>query len=253
MTILGIDVARYQPTNPDPASTIPNVQFYFAKATQGTTPDPTYAAHIAHARAAHIPVVGAYHYGDKRIDPIAQLNAFLAIAGKVGAYALDEEGSNALTYSQARIFITGLKKRVPKAILYHSDFGFPDYGQDLDWVANYSHKPARHWDFWQYGPAAPHVDGDRYNGTTNQMLKALGLQTSSTTYIAYISLLTPLYNRFGVRTGTYVHGGGTRLVVSHLTRINGFYFYKILQGDKTGYYLHAGSKTFVVNKVVVNG
>lgn len=247
MTVPGIDVAKYQPTSPDPAAIVPNIQFYFAKATQGTTPDPTYIAHVAHARDHHIPVVGAYHFG-VNAPALMQLNAFLGYAGHVQAFALDVEGANRMTDAQARQFIAGLKSEGKVAILYHSESGFPNYGQDLNWVANYSRAPRIPWDFWQYGPAAANVDGDKYKGTTTQMMQALKLPVSTTQYMAYISTFTPLYNQFGNRVG-YVHGGGTRMIVSALVKLNQYWYYKILSGEFTGKYLHAGGKTFVVNKV----
>lgn len=250
MTIItGIDVAKYQPVSPDPATTVPNIQFYIAKATQGTTPDPTYAAHVVHARQANIPVVGAYHFGTNS-DPAAQLAAFLKTAGKVELYALDVEGVNGMTSVQAKQFIAGLKSAGHKAVMYHSLSGFPNYGQDLNWVAYYSKLPPPiHWDFWQYGSATTNVDGDRYNGSTAAMLTALGL--SSASYLmAYIRLWVPLYNSLGHDTGQIVHGGGTRLKIGPLTRLsNGLHYYRILEGTFTNLYLHSGDPRFVVYKV----
>lgn len=250
--IPGVDVAKYQPTNPDPASTVPNIQFYFAKATEGTTVDPTYAAHVAHARSAHIPVIGAYHFG-VNMDAKQQLDAFLKAAGNVQAFALDVEGSNPMTENQARYFLAGLKNAGHRAILYHSESGFPHWGQDLNWVAKYSSKqPVIPWNFWQYGPAAHNVDGDRFNGTTNQMLKALGLQINTTYLMAYIRLWVPLYNRLGQKTTHVVHSG-TRLKIGPMQRFsNGLHYYRILDAAYAGLFLHAGDPRFTIYRVPAN-
>lgn len=175
MAIKGVDVARYQPTNPDTAANLHGIQFYIAKATEGTSPDPTYAAHIAHARARSIPLVMAYHFGRNDVPVAQQLAAFLVIAGDVDGYALDVEGANAIPKAQALYFRDGMHDAGKRIGLYHSLSGFPNWGFDWDWVAFYnSTPPSISWDMWQYGPAAPNIDGDLFRGTTDELAALIG-------------------------------------------------------------------------------
>lgn len=159
MSIKGIDVAKYQPTNPDPAA-LPGISFYIAKATEGTTPDPTYSAHIAHARSQGIPLVGAYHFADNRVPIPEQIDAFLHYAVDADGYCIDREGAYPLTQSEFTAFLTGFHSKALKLGLYGSESGYPSWGQDWRWVANYSHEPTIPYHIWQYGPYAPNVDGD---------------------------------------------------------------------------------------------
>lgn len=176
MPIKGIDVAKYQPTNPDPAN-LAGISFYIAKATHGTTQDPTYALHIKHAREQAIPLVMAYHFG-VNAPVLPQVNAFLSVAGKVDGYALDNEGPNQMTTAQKKEFLRLMHERGHLLIGYASESGYLDYGQDIRWVANYSREPNIAYDIWQYGPYAPNVDGNIFPGTLAELKKLLGVDVA---------------------------------------------------------------------------
>lgn len=169
MTVDGIDISHHQATTPSLAG----LEFLFARATYGTSPDRLYAQHIANARRAGL-VVGAYHFG--RNQPVAdQVDAFLRAAGDVDLYALDLEsdgGSPAMTASQARAFIAAMHARGRRVGLYHSESGFADIGQAWHWVANWSRPPARLWTFWQYRGSP--LDLDRFNGSRDELWRLVG-------------------------------------------------------------------------------
>jgi hypothetical protein len=150
--LLGIDVSHWQ-TPGDWSPT--GLRFLIARATNGTTVDERYAAHIAKARKAGL-VVGAYHFnGDGTVA--RQAEAFLRAAGAVDLYALDVEGKGAFTRSQAAEFVRRVQAAGHPCGLYMSESAFFDVGQDWDWVANWgpsgpaTTQPKRHWDIWQYG------------------------------------------------------------------------------------------------------
>lgn len=177
MAIKGIDVAKYQPVNPDPAA-LPGISFYIAKATEGTTPDPTYSAHITHARGQSIPLVGAYHFATNAIPIKDQVAAFLKTAGKVDAYVVDREGANEISQSQFTEFLNRMHDAGLLLGLYGSENDFPYWGQDWSWIANYSREPKKPYDLWQYGPFANAVDGDIYMGTLAQLKDLWGVQVA---------------------------------------------------------------------------
>src|SRR5690348_8246051 len=61
------------------------VKFLYLKASEGLTfRDPDYGANVVKARAARVPVVGAYHFArpDLKTDPVAEAERFLSIIGK---------------------------------------------------------------------------------------------------------------------------------------------------------------------------
>ncbi|MEW6223176.1 MAG: glycoside hydrolase family 25 protein [Chloroflexota bacterium] len=150
--LLGIDVSHWQA----PGDWTPTgLHFVIARATNGTSVDERYAAHVAKARKAGLRV-GAYHFnGDGTIA--RQAEAFLRAAGAVDLYALDVEGKGAFTRSQAAEFVRRVQAAGHRCGLYMSESAFWDVGQDWDWVANWgpsgqaTTEPKRHWDIWQYG------------------------------------------------------------------------------------------------------
>lgn len=157
MTLNGIDVSHWQATTPPLAG----LSFLFAKASDGAGgPDPRYAQHIANARSAGL-LVGAYHFAVKG-DGAAQARAFLTAAGKVDFYALDREGNDPMTLAQAAAFINTVQAAGHKCGLYASESGYPNVGQDWNWVANWSRVPAIPWTFHQYRGSP--LDLDHFNG-----------------------------------------------------------------------------------------
>jgi hypothetical protein len=216
LSIIGVDVARYQPTNPDPAA-LTGVKFYIAKATEGTTPDPTYDAHIRHAREHDIQAVCAYHFSDDRISVKAQVDAFLKAAGNVDGYVADIEGPHKWNKAQFVEFQTRVTAATGKPVgLYASYNGYPNWGQDWNWVAYYnSTPPTNHWDIWQYGPYAPSVDGDIYRGTIEQLLTLWSGQVAQLT----ITDKTPVLATTGTPT-TWYNLDGSVIATGHSPLVN---------------------------------
>ena len=176
MTI-GIDVSKYQSVS-DYKALIPTLDFALVKATQGTTPDPNYDTHMA--ALASVPLRIAYHYGSRLVSGAAQAAAFLAASKDADGHALDiEGGTHNISEAEGRAFILAVKRAVGKCGLYASESGFPAWGQDWNWVANYSREPAIAYDIWQYGPAATNVDGDRSKLTRAQLAARLTSTSAS--------------------------------------------------------------------------
>jgi hypothetical protein len=157
----GIDISKYQAATPSLAG----LTFLFARASIGSAPDPTYARHAADARAAGL-ILGAYHFGYFG-NVSGQVATFLSAAPSADFYALDVEGPNAPSHAESREFLALVKGLGKRTVLYHSESGFFDAGQDYNWVANWSRTPAIPWDFWQTRGSP--LDLDQYHGTAAQL------------------------------------------------------------------------------------
>lgn len=161
---LGIDVSKWQATTPSLAG----LDFLFARASIGTQKDERYDQHIAKAKAAGL-VTGAYHFGYKGVSAADQARAFLAAAGDVDFYFLDHEGADQMSATQAKAFVAAIKAARGRCGLYASLSGFPDFGQDFNWLALWaSHPPTTFkWKFWQYSGSP--LDKDAFNGTPAEL------------------------------------------------------------------------------------
>lgn len=200
MTVEGIDVSLYQPTTPS----LVGRRFLFARASIGTRTDDKYAMHIRNAKAAGL-VTGAYHFGDNRIAAATQAAVFLKAAGDVDFYFLDVEGSNAMGSAAIRAFFAAVRTAGQKVGLYHSLSGFPELGQDYNWVAYWSGvPPSINWTFWQYRGSP--LDLDRFIGTLAQ-LRTLADPTPSTHRKGVIKTATALYNP---KTRKWVYKGANK-------------------------------------------
>lgn len=204
MVVEGIDISHWQATTP-PLGT--SLGFVFVRATYGTARDDRYAMHARNVRDAG-KVLGAYAFG-RDMDGAAQARAFLAAVGDVQLVALDYErdGDHGhMTAAQARAFIATIRASGRQCGLYASDSGYPDLGQDWDWVARWGDRPARPWTFWQYAvTGTPRIDRDRFAGTLAQ-LRALARLTP--TFRVVVHPLreggTRRFNVYGVRDGRVV-------------------------------------------------
>jgi GH25 family lysozyme M1 (1,4-beta-N-acetylmuramidase) len=84
MPLFGVDVSRHQGTALDWGRIrTSGIEFMIARASIATRPDARYAANVTGARAAGIPVVGAYHflYPAHAASPIEQARAFVCQIG----------------------------------------------------------------------------------------------------------------------------------------------------------------------------
>ena len=162
MTLLGIDVSHWQVATPPLAG----LSFVLVKATHGTATDPGWSGHAANVRTAGL-VLGAYHYGDPHQSVTDQAAAFLRVGGSADLLALDVEAGN-MTESQASAFLAAVQAQGRKVGLYHSASGFPQLGQDWDWVASWTATPPPRYDIWQY--RGNPLDLDRFEGTRAELL-----------------------------------------------------------------------------------
>lgn len=174
----GIDISVHQASTPS----LGGLDFVFARATYGTSPDSRYPQHANATRKAGI-VVGAYHFG-RNSDATKQAEAFIASLERVPTklVALDWEadaGHPTMTRSQAIAFIRAMRERGYRCGLYRSEAQFTDVGQDFDWIANWSRQPARPWDFWQTRGSPLDLDVCRWTEAELRLAES-GLPDTST-------------------------------------------------------------------------
>lgn len=184
--IPGIDLSRWQATTPPLAG----CGFAFVKASEGRDYlDPLYARHTTAAKAAGI-VRGAYHFGHRGIDPSIQARLLVAAAPDAQMYALDSEGTWAMSRSEINAFCDAVRAARPgvKVGLYASASGFPHgAGQDFDWIASWTATPpAKPWAFWQWTSAGSvpgyrgRVDLDWFDGTAAELDALAGIASQLT-------------------------------------------------------------------------
>lgn len=169
MTLRGIDVSHWQATTPS----LTGLSFLIAKATEGTTRDPAFGMHIANARRAGL-IPGAYHFARDDVQIAAQVNAFLAATADVPWIAFDVEGPHAWSLAQTRQAVALVHEAGREVGLYMSESAFYEANQDWDWVANWSHEPARHYDVWQHRGSP--LDLDRFEGTLAELRTLAGME-----------------------------------------------------------------------------
>ena len=170
MTLEGIDVSQWNAATPP----LVGQSFAFARATYGAGIDSLYAMHAANFRKAGI-VSGAYAFG-VNADGAAQARVFLTVAHGADLLALDlevEPGKTPMTSAQAQAFIATVQAAGYRIGLYHQDSGFPELGQNWDWVARWTTlQPTRPWTFWQYRGAP--LDLDHFNGSAADLAALTG-------------------------------------------------------------------------------
>ncbi len=170
MTVLGIDISHWQTTTPNLAG----LGFVIVKASEGTTPDPMHATHMAKVKAAH-KLLGAYCFARDDVSLDKQAAFFVAKAGSAPTFlAVDNEGAHATSTARTAYLISRIRfhDTLHRQVgLYMSESGFQEAGQDFDWVANWANKPHRPYLLWQYRGSP--LDLDRYEGTVAQLKAAL--------------------------------------------------------------------------------
>jgi Glycosyl hydrolases family 25 len=166
----GIDLSHFQTTTPN----LTNEDFVFVKTTDGLNKDPMYDMHVSNVLKAE-KVLGDYAFGydlSPTFSAEQQAAAFLLFR-TTELLALDLENSKIpMTNAQGAAFIAYVHSKGHKIGLYHSDSGFPNLGQDWNWVANWSTPPIHPWTFWQSkgGP----LDQDVFNGDMTALLALAG-------------------------------------------------------------------------------
>ncbi|WP_063762300.1 GH25 family lysozyme [Streptomyces sp. NRRL F-5123] len=161
MTVNGVDVARYQPTNYSTSG----LDFVVVKATEGTGyTNPEHAGQVATARA-HGLVVGHYHFA-RPGSVTAQADYFLAHAGaKAGDFLAFDWEDAGVSCADKDAWLRYVKAKAPghRVILYcNRDFWLhhdtTSYAADGLWIADPSapkgHPRVEHpWLFHQYSDA----------------------------------------------------------------------------------------------------
>lgn len=156
--IEGIDISTYQATTPPLAG----LDFVFVRAGYGASnADPRYGQHSVAVRSAG-KVLGAYWFWYDGSSAGLQADTFLSIAKGADLLALDFEGA-AKDAAGAQEFIRLVQASGRTIGLYHSQSGYPSWGQDWNWVARWgTTPPSTPWTFWQW-QGSP-LDRDRFNG-----------------------------------------------------------------------------------------
>lgn len=170
--LAGIDVSTFNTLS---SRTLDGLAFAFARATYGRDPDGKYASHTAAFRAAGL-VTGAYHFGNGLSTGAQQAASFLAVAHGSDLLALDWEGdAHPMNDDQARDFVRAVKAAGRSVGLYHSRSGFPNIGQDWNWVAQWGHAvpTGLRWSVWQW-QGSP-LDRDLFNGDLAALRRLAGL------------------------------------------------------------------------------
>ena len=174
----GIDISVWQKVTPS----LEGLGFVFCRAGYAdSTVDGRYAYHAANVRSAGL-VLGAYWFWYDGQDNAQAVKTLLRVAGDADLLVLDLEGRNATTASgraQARDFINRVHAAGRTIGLYHSLSGFPDCGQDWNWVAYWSaQRPPIPWTFWQYRGSP--LDLDYFDGSRSDLLRFVGLEQPDT-------------------------------------------------------------------------
>jgi len=173
MRTLGIDVSHYQRDVNWRTVASRDVQFAFAKATEGSSVDDYFQKNWSGIQEAGL-FRGAYHYGHPGMDPETQAVHFASVVGQLGFRdlppVLDLEASDGHPAKQvlewARAFVTkgeelfGRQLMVYTGQFWRGPMGNPNdgfFGARALWLAGYTLEaklviPAswKSWTFWQY-------------------------------------------------------------------------------------------------------
>lgn len=171
MTVLGIDISHWQQSTPS----LVGLGFVVVKVSEGTTEDPKHDYHSANVRRAGKMLMN-YCFSRDDVSLDAQAEFFVKHADKDAiALAVDNEGPHSTTTAQTRYLINRIRawdalirgNSIRPVMLYMSESGFQEAGQDEHWVANWDRTPHHPYLIWQYhgGP----LDKDRYEGTLSQL------------------------------------------------------------------------------------
>jgi len=206
MTVLGIDISKWD-GNWDAARTkAAGVEFAFIKASQGIHSDPLFAANWQKSKAAGL-LRGAYHYLDTALPGRDQADYFANLLasdrGELPPVVDFEEITPNLTAARAtaqlRDFVTQLKTHGYTPTIYTSASYWQAYGEKNSewaacplWLADYTNTlspgapaPWTAWTFWQYsekasgetyGTESYGVDVNRYTGTAEELLAFAGVK-----------------------------------------------------------------------------
>ena len=222
MTVLGIDISRWQLSTPS----LDGLGFCFVKAVEGATIDPLYNHHAKSVRAAGI-ILGAYAFGVDSMGGAAQAAKLLQYAPTADLYALDVEGQHAPHEQAVRDFGKAMHAAGKAWGLYGSASGYPSWGQDWRWVAQWGPTPPDcKWDFWQRRGSP--LDLDTFRGTVADLHRLARVKPPQL-YRVRITATTPIYD----------HPDGR--ITGHVSQAT-YTCTRVMSGGLWWYHIKAGGK-----------
>jgi len=222
MTVLGIDISRWQLQTPS----LDGLGFCFVKATEGATIDPLWNRHSADVRRAGI-ILGAYAFGVDSLNGDTQAACLLRTAPHADLYALDVEGPHAPHEAQVRAFGKAMHAAGRTWGLYGSQSGYPSWGQDWRWVAKWGPtSPDIRWEFWQRRGSP--LDLDTFRGSLTD-LHRLAKVAPPQIYRVVVNGTTPIYT----------HPDGT--IIGHVSQAT-YTCTRAMSGGHWWYHIKAGGK-----------
>jgi lysozyme len=210
MTVLGIDLSKWDGVWDADKAKAAGAAFAFMKASQATFTDPLFTTHWSKAKTAGL-LRGAYHYLDYTKPARDQANYFAALLkanpGELPPVVDYEQRRTDNNPVVARTFLRDFLVQMSSygytPMLYTSPGFWIEYGEKNEpfwtkfplWIAQYTTAaaptvplPWTRWTFWQYtskgnGPAygteSLSLDLNRFNGTLNELLLFAGLSASN--------------------------------------------------------------------------
>lgn len=209
MTVLGIDLSKWDGVWDASKAKAGGVAFAFIKASQATFTDPLFSTHWSKAKAAGL-LRGAYHYLDYTKPAKDQANYFAALLraspGDLPPVVDYEQRRTDNNPVVARAFLRDFLAQMAAygytPMIYTSNGFWAEYGEKADphwakfplWIAQYTTAPAptvplpwTRWTFWQYtskgngptyGTESLSLDLNHFNGTLDELLVFAGLSPS---------------------------------------------------------------------------
>jgi lysozyme len=236
MTVLGVDISKWDGNWDAVRSRAAGAEFAFIKASQATYTDPLFAANWQRAKDAGL-MRSAYHYLDYSKPGRDQANYFADLLaadhGELIPTVDFEQRGTSVTQAAAlpalRDFVAQMKARgFARVIIYTSASYWKEFGEKNSswaqfplWLADYNSKegaaspvPWTQWTFWQFTPKGSgetfgtesfNVDVNRYNGNLDELYAFAGTKPAATTTLE--QRITALEQRIATleqRSGTQV-------------------------------------------------
>lgn len=198
MTVIGIDVSKWNGNWDARKARAAGAQFVFIKSSQATFTDPRFTENWKKAREAGL-LRGAYHYLDYTKPAAEQARYFLDILksepgelAPVVDFEQPSESNQHLPLVYLRQFVEHMLEQEKTPIIYTSPAFWKSYGESATywyqfplWIANYTlaaapivPPPWLSWEFWQFSKKGPgqlfgsealDIDVNRFNGSLEEL------------------------------------------------------------------------------------
>jgi GH25 family lysozyme M1 (1,4-beta-N-acetylmuramidase)/uncharacterized protein YraI len=243
MTVLGLDISKWDGIWDPRKSKSAGMQFAFIKASQATFADPMFATNWQKAKDAGL-IRGAYHFLDYTRPAVDQANFFADLLDRdpgelPPAFDFEQkrpDNNTALARSYARDFVERVKARSYKPIIYTGPAFWSEYGEKTAywagfplWIAHYTTAvgptvpdPWMRWVFWQFsvkgqgelfGTQSLSVDVNRFDGSMDDLLvfagRPAGVGGLESAVAALTQRTTNLEQRLAALEGSGGSTGGT--------------------------------------------